>query len=194
FDNWWAKPATLVGTGAFRMTARSSQAVDFQAVPNWWGSPRPTLTKVHIDIALDASAAIAAYEQGTYNVYGYGGYSSAPVGDIPRIPATGSQDAQGVPQSTTEAAAGREKAQVLLHPKMQTTWVSFNLVSDVKRPAQGPFTMDGGQTSHDLRLAFALAIDKTKLALDICHNISCWPATGGLIAKGLMGYLGDGND
>ena len=83
---------------------------------------------------------------------------------------------------------------MLLYPKLQTTWVSFNLVSDVKRPAQGPFTMDGGQTSHDIRLAFALAIDKTKLASDICHNISCLPATGGLITKGLMGYLGDGND
>jgi ABC-type oligopeptide transport system substrate-binding subunit len=177
FDNWWVRPATLIGTGAFKMTARTPQSADFQAVPNWWGSPRPTLTKVHLDIVLDASAAIAAYEQGTYNLYGYGGYSSAPLDDIRRIQAT-----------TTE------KAQVLLHPKMQTTWVSFNLVSDVKRPAQGPFTMDGGQTSHDIRLAFALAIDKTRLAADICHNISCWPATGGLITKGLMGYLGDGND
>jgi oligopeptide transport system substrate-binding protein len=177
FDNWWTKPETLVGTGPFKMTARTPQSVDFQAVPSWWGSPKPTLTKVHLDIVQNASAAIAAYEQGTYDLYGYGGYSDAPVDDIRRVQATAT-----------------EKAQVLLHPKAQTTWVSFNLVSDVKRPAQGPFTIDGGQTSHDLRLAFALAIDKTKLAADLCHNISCWPATGGLITKGLMGYLGDGND
>jgi oligopeptide transport system substrate-binding protein len=177
FDNWWTKPETLVGTGPFKMTARTPQSVDFQAVPSWWGSPKPTLTTVHLDIVQNASAAIAAYEQGTYDLYGYGGYSDAPVDDIRRVQATAT-----------------EKAQVLLHPKAQTTWVSFNLVSDVKRPAQGPFTIDGGQTSHDLRLAFALAIDKTKLAADLCHNISCWPATGGLITKGLMGYLGDGND
>jgi oligopeptide transport system substrate-binding protein len=178
FENWWTKPETLIGTGPFRMTARTAnQSVDFQAVPNWWGVPKPTLTKVHLDLVQGASAAIAAYEQGTYDIYGYGGYSTAPVDDIRRVQAT-----------------ANEKAQVLLHPKLQTTWVSFNMVSDVKRPAQGPFTIDQGQTSHDLRLAFALAIDKTKLATDLCHNISCWPATGGLITKGLMGYLGDGND
>jgi len=91
-------------------------------------------------------------------------------------------------------ATANEKAQVLLHRKADTTWVSFNMVSDVKRPALGPFTLDGGQTSHDLRLAFALAIDKAKLAADVCFNVSCWPATSGLIPKGLMGSLGEGND
>src|SRR3979411_3268101 len=124
------------------MTSRPPPAGGFQAVPSWWGSPQPALTKNHLDIVQGASAAIASYEQGTYDLYGYGGYSDAPLDDIRRVQATAT-----------------EKAQVLLHPKGQTTWVSFNLVSDVKRPAQGPFTIDGGQTSHDLRLAFALAID-----------------------------------
>jgi oligopeptide transport system substrate-binding protein len=178
FDNWWTRPETLIGTGAFRMTARApNQSVDFAAVPNWWGLPRPTLTRIHIDIIPNASSAIAAYEQGTYDLYGYGGYSSAPINDILRIQATSG-----------------EKAQLVLHPRVQTAWVSFNMVSDLKRPAGGPFTLDQGQSAHDLRMAFALAIDKTKLASVVCHNISCAPATGGLITKGLLGYLGDGAD
>ncbi|HEV2034326.1 MAG TPA: peptide ABC transporter substrate-binding protein [Candidatus Dormibacteraeota bacterium] len=178
FDNWWTKPEKLIGTGAFKMTARTpNQSVDFRAVPNWWGSPKPTLTKVHLDIIQNASIAITAYEQGTYDIYGYGGYSNAPLDDLRRIQGT-----------------ANEKAQLLLHPKMQTIWVSFNMVSDSRRPAQGPFTLDQGQSAHDLRLAFALAIDKTKLASVVCHNLICSPATGGLITKGLVGYLGDGAD
>ena len=119
FDAWWTKPETLIGTGPFRMIARTAnQSVDFQGVPNWWGSPKPTLTAVHLDIVQDASAAISAYEQGSYDVYGYGGYSNAPVDDIRRIQAT-----------------ANEKAQVLLHRKADTTWVSFNMVSDGLRAA-----------------------------------------------------------
>ncbi len=178
FDNWWSNPETLIGTGAFKMTALTpNQSVDFGAVPNWWGSPKPTLTKVHLDIIPNASSAITAYEQGTYDLYGYGGNSNAPVADILRIRATAT-----------------EKAQMRLQHRARTTWVSFNMVSDSKRPALGPFTLDGGQAAHDLRLAFALAIDKARLASDVCHNISCSPATGGLITRGLVGYLGDAAD
>jgi ABC-type oligopeptide transport system substrate-binding subunit len=43
-------------------------------------------------------------------------------------------------------------------------------------------------------MAFDLAVDKTKLADVVCGNILCTPATGGLITKGLTGYLGDGAD
>jgi oligopeptide transport system substrate-binding protein len=179
FDNWWTVPATAIGTGAYKMTARTPKAsIDFAAVPNWWGSPKPTVTKVHMDIIQSASSGITAYEQGSYDLFGFGGYSSGvPVADVLRI------------QSTSN-----EKDQLLLHPKVRTTWVSFNMVSDAKRAAKGPFTMDQGQSAHDLRLAFDLAIDKTKLASVVCQNIICSPATGGLITKGLVGYLGDGAD
>ena len=177
-DNWWTKPATLIGTGSYKMTAYTpKQSVDFVAVPNWWGSPKPTVQKVHIDILGDAESAITAYEQGSYDIYGYGGYSNAPVDAILRIQGT-----------------ANEKAQLLLQPKVRTTWLSFNMVSDSSRPAKGPFTLDGGQSAHDLRLAFDLAVDKTKLATVVCHNIVCTPATGGLISKGLVGYLGDNQD
>ena len=178
FDNWWTNPATAVGTGPYKMTGRVPKAtVDFAAVPNWWGSPKPTVTKVHLDIINDPSTAITKYEQGGYDIYGYGGYSNAPVADVLRI--------QGTPN---------EKDQLLLHPKVRTYWVSFNMVSDNKRKAKGPFTLDGGQSAHDLRLAFALAIDKKKLVTTVCQDIVCTAATGGLITKGLTGYLGDGAD
>lgn len=177
-DNWWTKPATLIGTGAFKMTAYTpKQSVDFGAVDNWWGSPKPTLKNIHIDILGNAESAITAYEQGSYDIYGYGGYSNAPVDAILRIQGT-----------------ANEKDQLILHNKVRTYWVSFNMVSDSSRPAKGPFTLDGGQSAHDLRLAFALAVDKTKLASVVCSNIVCSPATGGLISKGLAGYLGDNQD
>jgi ABC-type oligopeptide transport system substrate-binding subunit len=179
FDNWWSNPATAVGTGPYKMTSRvPKQSEEFAAVANWWGSPTPTVTKVHIDVLQSAASAITAYEQGSYDIYGYGGWSqAAAVADIKRIQAT-----------------GNEKAQLLLQPKVRTTWVSFNMVSDSTRTAGGPFLLSGGQTAHDLRMAFDLSVDKTKLADVVCGNILCSPATGGVITKGLAGYLGDGAD
>jgi oligopeptide transport system substrate-binding protein len=177
FDNWWTKPETLVGTGAFRMTAHSpNQSYDFAAVSRWWGSPRPTLSNVHLEIAPDPTSAIGTYEQGGYDVVGFGAYGVL-VRDVLRIQSTPS-----------------EKGQLLLQPKNATYWVSFNLVADAKRAAAGPFTIDQGKTAHDLRLAFAIAVDRTRLAKEVCQNIVCAPATGGLISMGLLGYLGDGAD
>src|SRR5215470_710303 len=38
FDNWWKGPATLVGTGAFKLAAHTQdQSYDFAAVGKWWG-------------------------------------------------------------------------------------------------------------------------------------------------------------
>jgi oligopeptide transport system substrate-binding protein len=178
FDKWWTKPETLVGTGPFKMSAHvADQSVDFVAVDSWWGSPKPTVKNVHLDILSDASAAIAKYEQGAYDIYGYGGFSNAPVADIVRIQGT-----------------AKEKDQLLIRPKVSTMWVSFNLVADVKRQAKGPFSLDQGDSAHDLRLAFALAVDKKKLVTSVCSDIACTAATGGLIPKGLIGYMGDGQD
>jgi oligopeptide transport system substrate-binding protein len=179
FDNWWTNPATAIGTGPFKMTARvPKQSVDFAAVPNWWGSPKPTLTKVHLDVSVnDASTAITKYEQGGYDIVGYGGYSNLPVADILRIQGT-----------------SNEKAQLLLQPKVRTYWVSFNMVHDAKRQAGGPFLLSDGQAAHDLRLAFALAVDKAKLVSVVCQSIVCTPATGGLIPPTLIGYMGANQD
>ena len=179
FDNWWSNPATAVGTGPYKMTARiPKQSEDFVAVSNWWGSPKPTLTKIHIDVLQSAASAITAYEQGSYDLYGYGGWSQAAgVADIKRIQAT-----------------ANEKDQLLLQPKVRSSWATFNMVSDKSRTGGGPFTLAGGQTAHDLRMAFALAVDKNKLAEVVCGNILCSPMTGGLITKGLIGYMGDNAD
>src|ERR1700674_472117 len=179
FDNWWTNPAPAIGTGPYKKTARvPKQSVDFAAVPNWWGSPKPTVTTVHLDVSVnDASTAITKYEQGGYDAVGYGGYSSLPVADILRIQGT-----------------SNEKAQLLLHAKVRSYWVSFNMVHDAKRQAGGPFLLSDGQTAHDLRLAFTLAVDKTKLVSVVCQNIVCVPATGGLIPPTLIGYMGANQD
>src|SRR6202171_6438852 len=93
FDNWWTNPATAIGTGPYKMTSRvPKQSVDFAAVDNWWGSPKPTVTKVHLDVSVnDPSTAITKYEQGGYDAVGYGGYSNLPVADILRITGTSSE-------------------------------------------------------------------------------------------------------
>ena len=178
FDNWWTSPATLVGTGPYKMTSYiPHQSADFEAVPNWWGSPKPTVKHVHLDILQDPHSGVLAWEQGKYDIDGFGGYSNIPIADILRIQKTAS-----------------EKSQLVLHPKVRSYWVSFNMVIDSKRPAKGPFALSDGKPAHDLRLAFDLAVDKQKLAQVVCQSLACTPATGGLIAKGLLGYLGDNQD
>jgi ABC-type oligopeptide transport system substrate-binding subunit len=176
--NWWTRPETLVGTGAYRMSARApGQSVDFEAVPDWWGSPKPTLKHVHLDVIKDAASRETAYEQGKYDVNGYGGYSQLNLDDVLRA----------------RSSAGL-RSQLLLHPKVRTTWVDFNLVHDAAREAAGPFLDAGGPSARDLRLAFALAIDKARLTQIACHDLVCVPATGGLVTKGLAGYGGDSSD
>jgi oligopeptide transport system substrate-binding protein len=179
-DNWWTKPETLIGSGPYKMTARvPKQSVDFAAVDNWWGSPKPVIKTIHLDILDSASTAIAAYEQGKYDIYGFGGYSNAPVDDVLRVQATAS-----------------EKDQLHLQPKVRSYWVSYNLTCGGTRPAKGPFCgpESSSGAAHDLRLAFALAIDKTALATVVCKNIVCKPLTGGLIVKGLAGAGADDSD
>jgi oligopeptide transport system substrate-binding protein len=175
--NWWATPDTAVGTGAFKMSARTTgQSVDFTAIPNWWGSPRPTLKHVHLDIIKDAGTRQTAYEQGKYDINGYGGYSNLQVDDVLRI-----------------KASSTLSKELTTQPKVRTSWVSFNLTSDAKRTAKGPFADQNGSSAKDLRMAFTLAIDKQKMVDVVCHGL-CIAATGGLISKGLKGYLGDNTD
>jgi oligopeptide transport system substrate-binding protein len=177
FENWWSKPATLIGTGAYRMSGRvADQSLDFSSRSDWWGRPKPTLTKVHLDVVNDPAAALSKYQQRAFDVFGYDGYGPA-VSDVAHIESTGT-----------------DKGQLMLEVRNKTDFVSFNMVADAGRPAGGPFTLDGGKASHDLRLAFALAVDRSKLAKDVCGGVVCVPASGGVIPKGLAAYLGDGND
>lgn len=177
-QNWWTKPETAIGTGAYKMTARTpGQSIDFEAVQNWWGTPKPTVKKVHLDIIKDAGTRETSYEQGKYDLNGYGGYSNLQVDDILRIQQSSSLSKQ-----------------LKLQPKVRTTWLSFNLTCDGARQAKGPFCDQNGASAKDLRTAFALAVDKDKLVDVVCHKANCAPATGGLITKGLKGYLGDNTD
>ena len=177
FENWWNKPDTLIGTGAFKMSARTvNESLEFTAIPSWWGRPKPTLGKIQIQVVNDPQNALAKYESGAFDLFGYAAYSPA-AADVSRI-----------------QAKPVEKQQLLLETRNKTYFVSFNMVADARRVAGGPFTLDQGKASHDMRLAFAMAVDKTKLARDVCSSITCAAATGGVIPKGLVGYLGDNSD
>src|SRR5207245_11394585 len=89
YHNLSPHPATATRTGPYKITSRVPNAtVDFASVDNWWGLPKPTVTKVHLDIINDASTAITKYEQGGYDIYGYGGYSNSPVPDVLPIKGT----------------------------------------------------------------------------------------------------------
>ena len=175
FDGWWKSAATLIGSGAFELSAHTpGQSYDFAAVPNWWGRPRPTLKSVHIAVEPDNEAALAKYQQGGFDLLGYAG-DGPQAADVAKL-------------------QGSQKSELLLAVKNKSYWASFNLVADARRPAGGPFTLDGGKAAHDLRLAFSMSIDRAQLAKDVCANVTCVAATGGLLSKGLIGYLGDGSD
>jgi oligopeptide transport system substrate-binding protein len=177
-SGWWTKPSTLVGTGSYRMIARSpGQSADFAATPAWWGAPKPAVARVHVGILADARDREAAYEEGEYDINGYGGFSNLDLQDILRIRRTQSLDKQ-----------------LFLRPGGRTYWVSFNLTTDPHRKAGGPFVDASGAAAKALRQAFDLAIDKKKLAAAVCRDVLCTPATGGIIAQGLKGYLGDNAD
>src|SRR3989441_9001628 len=76
--NWWSSPATAVGTGPYKMVSYTpKESIQFDAVPNWWGSPQPTVQHVKIDFIGDMSQGVAQYEQGGYDLIGYGGQGRA---------------------------------------------------------------------------------------------------------------------
>ena len=168
-DLWWTKPDTLIGTGPYKMSARTpKQSLEFVPVANWWGSPKPTLTKISVTVIADLSSAIAKYDQNGLDNVGFGDMN----GNIP-------------PEDILRIKAGAKSSELKFIPKTRTTWVGFNY-------AHGPFA---GTAGKDLRKAFSLAIDRSKLVDVACsHGITCAAATGGLISKGLKGYLGDNQD
>jgi oligopeptide transport system substrate-binding protein len=174
---WWQTPANLVGTGAYKLTAYTpKQMMTFTQVPNWWGSPKPTVKTINIDIKDPSTTptTVDAFFQKNYDIIGYGGDSgNLPVANILAIQAN-----------------SREKPDLLTQPKGRTTWVSFNVGW---KTTGGPFYGESA-TAVGLRTAFDLAIDKQGLATTVCHNIICAPATGGLITAGLIGNSGAGSD
>jgi oligopeptide transport system substrate-binding protein len=174
--NWWASPATAVGTGPYKMVSYTpKQSIQFDAVPNWWGSPQPTVQHVKIDFIGDMAQGVAKYEQGGYDLIGYGGMGSdTPIADVIRL--------------KNDPVLSK---QLKFVNKVRTIWVQYAFGR-----ADSVFKGDlESGPAHDLRMAFSLAIDRDQMVNVACANgITCSAATGGLITKGLKGYVGDNSD
>lgn len=170
-NRWWMTPRDLVGTGPFRLTDwKSGDELDFSPVEHWWGGSTGALKRVELHITPRGNAW-AGYDQGRFDMIGYG------------LPTNGVTDAA---QIDGMRADPRRRSQIHTWPFGASSWVTFNLQS-------GPFSQ--GDTGRQLRRAFSQAIDRKKLVDAVCDaGTTCVPATGGLIAKGLGGYLGDGSD
>ncbi len=168
-DSWFTKPDTLVGSGPFRMTARlPGQSMDFAPVAGWYGGKTGPITHVHVEVVADPATQVTQYESGVFSLLGYGRQGLAPSA------------------ATRYTSDPKLKDQLTLVPIGVTFWVGFNLKS-------GPFAgIDAGRQG---RHAFSIAIDRTDLVAALCNQkTTCVAATGGLISKGLQGYLRDDAD
>jgi len=166
-DTWWTTPEGLVGTGPFKMTARTPKAsLDFAPVSNWWNGSTGALKKIHVDVVADPASWVTKYEQGGYEIVGYA-------------------DMAATNEDILRYKAGTHANELTLNPAVRSTWVGFNF-------EKGPFA---GAAGKDGRKAFSMAIDRSQMVDVACaKGATCAPATGGLIPKGLKGYLGDGQD
>jgi len=168
-DSWFAKPETLVGSGPFRMTARTpGQSMDFEPVLGWYEGKAGLLTRIHVEVVADTVAQVTQYEAGVFSLVG--------------------NARQGLPPAAaTRYTSDRKlKGQLSLVPIGTTFWVGFNLRS-------GPFA--GVEEGRAGRHAFSEAIDRQALVEAVCNQkTTCTEATGGVVSKGLDGYLGDGAD
>jgi oligopeptide transport system substrate-binding protein len=168
-DGWFTKPETLVGSGPFHMTSRvPGQSMDFEPVLNWYGGKTGALTHVHVEVVADGAAQVAQYESGVFSLIGYA--------------------RQGLPPAAATRYTGdaKLKSQLSLVPLGITFWIGFNLRS-------GPFA--GIEDGRAGRHSFSEAVDRQALVDAVCNQkTTCAEATGGVVSKGLDGYLGDDAD
>jgi len=169
-DTWWSTPEGLVGTGPFRMTDRNQgRSLDFEPVANWWGGSPGRLKQVHVDVIADQAVQLSRYTAGDYDIVGY----------------TPDDKATQVSAGAVKSFKGdsRLSAELHMHPWFRTSLLGFRGEGRLGTDAELP-----------VRRALSLALDRDRLA-EICFDgAQCTPATGGLITKGLAGYLGDGAD
>jgi len=181
-DHWTESPSTYIGSGPWKMTARiPKQSMDFAPVKNWWGGDTGKLTAVHVDIGIDDVSRVKKFESGGYEVVGMSNNAPGP-DDVLRY--------QNDPT---------KKALLNIYPGARTTGMGFNFVTgpfaSVSGAKPGDPTVNPSDPGLDGRRAFSMAIDRAQLTDIACaHSITCQPATGGIISKGLKGYLGDGSD
>lgn len=168
-DTWWTTPQGAVGTGPFKMTQRTPKAsMDFAPVANWWGGSTGSLQHIHIEIVKDQTSQVKKYESGGFDDVG-SAYNYPDIDDMLRYKADPTLSSQ-----------------LTVKPFARTFWIAFNFKN-------GPFAgIDAGKLGRE---AFSLSIDRNQLVDIACgHGLQCDPATGGVITKGLQGYLGDGSD
>lgn len=167
-DVWTTRPETLIGSGPYRMTARiAGQSMDFEPVPGWYGGKTGALTHIHVQVTADMAAAVTQYESGVFSLVGYGRQALPPE------------------VATRYVTDAKLHGQLSLVPLGTTFWAGFNMRT-------GPFAGDAGRAG---RHAFSTAIDRKALVDAVCNSgTTCDSATGGVVSKGLLGYLGDGQD
>ena len=186
-DGWWQNPATYIGAGPFKMTARTAKtSMDFEPVANWWGGSTGSLKKIHVDIGVSNSSAVKKFESNGYDIIGEAN-QSAPPDDVIRY------------------KSDPAKSKLLtIAPPSRTTAVGFNFLigpfrgsnvaagADLASVAGKPTDASAGKPG---RQAFSQSIDRAQLANIACaQGATCRPATGGYMPPGFQAYLGDNAD
>jgi oligopeptide transport system substrate-binding protein len=169
-DTWWTTPDGLIGTGPFRMTSREKgKSLDFEPVENWWDGSTGRLKRIRVDVVADQALAESHYRAGEFDIVGY----------------TPTDDFRQVSDETINSyrTDSRLKGELHMRPWLDTSHLRFR--------AEGRLDTDA---EAQVRRALSLALDRTRLATICFGGAQCEPATGGLILKGLAGYLGDGAD
>jgi oligopeptide transport system substrate-binding protein len=70
-DVWATKAETLVGSGPFKVVARTPKTtMEFAPVSSWWGGSTGTLRRVRVDIGVDQSSAVKSFEARGYDLIG----------------------------------------------------------------------------------------------------------------------------
>jgi oligopeptide transport system substrate-binding protein len=165
---WSTRPETAVGTGPFRLAVRApGQRLEFRPVAHWWGEPKPALRSVQIDVVSDPAGVVDAYRRGAYDVVGYAGGGALLSGQIARLRKT---------------SAGKDLRTVT---RAGVTWLGFNFKSG---------QLAGTEVKGKLRTVFAEAVDRDRLAADLCAaDLTCVAAKDGLLPPGLHASLTDIN-
>jgi oligopeptide transport system substrate-binding protein len=174
---WSTDPSTAIGTGPFKLTAYvPKNHLSFANVASWWGGSTGHLTDVEVTVVSSSSSQVTSYQSGGLDEIG---------------PANTRPPLDAVLQFEKSSSL---KNQVVTVPGGSTTWIGFNMNS-------GPFAPDASAGISDPvskagRLAFSLSIDRNQLVNLICGEggQTCKVGSGGVIPKGLQGYLGDGKD
>lgn len=169
-DTWWRTPEGLVGSGPFKLATRTPGALDFVPVSGWWHGSTGPLRHVHVQVVPDAEQQVRMFEAGQLDVVGYNAASTAPF----------------LPTSVVQRYLGDRKLspRVYRRPWLKSELLTFNLLSG---PLAGASGLPG-------RRALSRAIDRNRVAREMCGGVNCVPASGGLIVRGLQGYLGDRAD